>query len=294
MRSQFVETVTRLIEDDPDTVLMLGDIGVFAFRHLIEKYPLRAHNIGILEQSTVSAAAGLSIAGHYPIVHTIAPFLVERAYEQIKIDLCYQELGANLVSVGASYDYAGLGCTHHCPGDVSILNKIPGIEIVVPGHREEFDSLLSDNYNNGNTTYYRLSEQSNKSSYEVVLGKSNLIQEGNQLTIIAVGPMLERVVEASKDLDVTIIYCTTVKPFDTSLLKDFSSDILIVEPYYSGPLLENIERSLKGLSGSINCLGVKDQFIKNYGTTEEVDSLLGLDTLKIRELILQRIAFLGK
>ena len=127
-----------------------------------------------------------------------------------------------------------------------------------------------------------------------MLGKSNLIQEGNQLTIIAVGPMLERVVEASKDLDVTIIYCTTVKPFDTSLLKDFSSDILIVEPYYSGPLLENIERSLKGLSGSINCLGVKDQFIKNYGTTEEVDSLLGLDTLKIRELILQRIAFLGK
>lgn len=294
MRSQFVETVTRLIEDDPDTVLMLGDIGVFAFRHLIENYPLRAHNIGILEQSTVSAAAGLSIAGHYPIVHTIAPFLVERAYEQIKIDLCYQELGANLVSVGASYDYAGLGCTHHCPGDVSILNKIPGIEIVVPGHREEFDSLLSNNYNNANTTYYRLSEQSNKSSYEIVLGKNNLIQEGNRLTIIAVGPMLERVIEASRDLDVTIIYCTTVKPFDTSLLIDSSSDILIVEPYYSGPLLENIERSLKGLSGSIHCLGVKDQFIKNYGTTAEVDSLLGLDTQKIRDLILERITFLGK
>jgi len=264
LRSQLVKTVTRLIESDEKTVLLLGDIGVFAFRDLLKKYPLRAHNIGILEQSTIGLAAGLALTGHYPIVHTIAPFLVERAYEQIKIDLGYQQLAANLISVGASYDYAGLGCTHHCPADVGILNKIPDIEIVVPGHKAEFDNLLSSNYNNSQTTYYRLS-------------------------VVVVGPMLQTVLDATIDLDVTVVYCTTVKPFDVSSVLNESHKVVIVEPYYSGPILRNIEQSLGGLNGSYTCLGVPDNFIRKYGNKEDIDKLIGLDKETIRQKIINKI-----
>ena len=136
MASPWAQSDIGILSRTPATTFRHSNRRVYPpTRVCSKKHPLRAHNIGILEQSTIGLAAGLSLAGHFPIVHTIAPFLVERAYEQIKIDLGYQQLGSNLVSVGGSYDYAGLGCTHHCPADVGILNKIPGIEIIVPGHK---------------------------------------------------------------------------------------------------------------------------------------------------------------
>ena len=99
MRKQLIDTMSKTLEKNKETVLLLGDIGVHGFRHAKKKFPNRVYNIGILEQTTVSLAAGLKIAGFTPTVHTIAPFLIERAYEQIKVDFCYQGLGGNLVTV---------------------------------------------------------------------------------------------------------------------------------------------------------------------------------------------------
>ena len=95
-------------------------IAVLSFQ-FYKKYPKRIYNIGILEQSMISMAAGLSNEGLKPIVHTIAPFIVSRAYEQLKIDFGYNKLNGNFVSIGASYDYASLGCTHHCPEDINLM-----------------------------------------------------------------------------------------------------------------------------------------------------------------------------
>ena len=92
MRKQFVSTVEKLLELDNKLSLLLGDIGVFGFRNSLKVNPSRVYNIGILEQSTIGLAAGLSKTGIIPIVHTIAPFMVERAYEQLKIDFGYQKL----------------------------------------------------------------------------------------------------------------------------------------------------------------------------------------------------------
>ena len=78
MRKQFVKTVEELIEKDNKTVLLLGDIGVFGFRNSFKAFPDRVFNIGILEQAMTSFAAGLSKEGFYPILHSIAPFIIER------------------------------------------------------------------------------------------------------------------------------------------------------------------------------------------------------------------------
>ena len=125
MRKQFVKTVEDILDKDKKLIVLLGDIGVFGFRNSFEKYPERVYNIGILEQSTIGMAAGLAMHNFIPVIHTIAPFIVERSFEQIKNDFGYQQLGGNFVSVGNSYDYAALGCTHHCPADVGILKNIP-------------------------------------------------------------------------------------------------------------------------------------------------------------------------
>jgi len=290
MRSQLVKTVSKIIDEDQRAVLMLGDIGVFAFRETIKEHPLRAFNIGILEQSTISLASGLSMRDLIPIVHTIAPFLVERAFEQIKVDLCYQELGANLISVGGSYDYAGLGPTHHCPGDVGLLNQIPSIEIIVPGHPEEFDKLFRSNYENERTTYFRLSSDSNSTPQDVVFGKNSILREGKDLVVIVVGPLLQVAIDALEDLDVTIIYCTTIKPFDTSFLAQYpDKKVVIIEPYYSGPILTNILRQTESLVGDYTSIGVPNNFINKYGSKEDIDHLIGLDRETIRQKVVTKI-----
>jgi transketolase len=290
MRKQFVDTVSEIFKNDKKVVLLLGDIGVWGFRDILNDYPERSYNIGILEQTTISLSAGLSLAGLIPIVHTIAPFIVERSFEQIKLDLGYQALGANLVSVGGSYDYASLGCTHHCPGDVSILNEIPDMEIIVPGHPTEFDQLFKQNYANEFPTYFRLSETSNQKPFDVKFGKNIIVKEGKEVVVIAVGPILKSVLKASEGLDITIIYCTTVKPFDFSSIENFlCQKILIVEPYYSSPVLTNILRSESKLSGDFSTIGVPNSFINKYGSKSEIDEMIGLDPESIRKKIVEKI-----
>lgn len=264
MRKQLVETVTDLLATDKRTVLLLGDIGVYGFREAFEKFPDRVYNIGILEQASISLAAGLALDGMIPIFHTIAPFMVERAFEQLKVDFGYQKLGGNFISVGASYDYAALGCTHHCPGDVALLKTIPGMEVIVPGHPTEFDILLRSMYDNGRPTYFRLSERTNESMH------GRTVQEGDhRRVVVAVGPMLDPVLEACEDLDVTVLYNV-----DTELYE--MKDAILVEPFYEGSLAYQF----KGTE-----IGVPRRFLTNYGTAAEHDAACGLTPGALRERI---------
>lgn len=288
MRKQFVDTVADVMKNDERLVVLLGDIGVHGFREVFINYPKRIYNIGILEASTVSTASGLAMAGLIPVVHTIAPFLVERSYEQLKVDFGYQRLNGNFVSVGGSYDYAALGSTHHCPSDVAILKQIPGMSVIVPGTATEFDLLFRKAYQDPNPTYYRLSETSNTTDQPVVFGKASIIKKGSKATVIAVGPMLDVVREATNDLDVTLLYYTTLAPFDAETLQTAvgkNSKLVICEPYYSGALDWEILEALKLHPISIEHIGIPHQFLTQYGKKEDHDTLLGLTPSDIKSKI---------
>lgn len=135
-------------------VVLLGDIGVFAFNQAFEEFPNRVYNIGICEQSMVGMAAGLAMAGFIPIVHTIEPFLVDRAFEQIKIDFGYQELKGNIVGVDVSETAPNLGYTHRCPYALEHMKDVQGMKVWSPKTPEEFDRLFKENYTGLN--YFRI------------------------------------------------------------------------------------------------------------------------------------------
>ena len=104
MRTVFAETASALLDEDPLAAVVLAEISVDMFGKAAARHPDRVLNVGIREQLMVSVGGGLALAGMRPIVHTYAPFLVERAYEQVKLDLAHQGAHAVLVSIGASYD----------------------------------------------------------------------------------------------------------------------------------------------------------------------------------------------
>ena len=120
MRTVFASVASSLLDEDPMAAVVLAEISVDLFAKAAARHPDRVLNVGIREQLMVSVGGGLALAGLRPIVHTYAPFLVERAFEQVKLDLGHQGARAVLVSIGASYDAARGGRTHQAPEDVAL------------------------------------------------------------------------------------------------------------------------------------------------------------------------------
>ena len=287
MRKEFATVMESELFLNPASTLLLGDIGVFGHRESFKKFPNRVFNIGILEQSMVSLAAGMAMGGLIPTIHTIAPFLVERAFEQIKIDFGYQSLGGNIVTVGASLDYAALGATHHCPGDVGMMLNIPGAEIYVPGTAAEFSDQFSRSSRNEKISYFRLSEKSNKKSNITTFQNGTVVKKGKELTVIAIGPMLDIVVEATGNLDVTILYYNCISPFDSELLSENmdSGKLLIVEPFYENTMAPLIQKHLSDRRVMTCSKGIPRKFVTKYGKTDEHYEEFGLSFHGIRNEI---------
>jgi transketolase len=287
MRQQMVKTLEELLASDERLVVVLAEISYALFNKNSPVFSERVLNLGILEQTMVSVAAGLAIEGFIPVVHSITPFLVERPFEQLKDDFCYQQLGGNFISTGASYDYSTEGMTHHGPGDVQILRSLPGMQIVVPGTPGEFDTLFRETYANGSPTYYRLTVKNNPVEYPVRFGEMVIVKQGKQATVIAVGPMLSSVLLAIEDMDVTVLYCTTLAPFDGQTLRKTcqSGNIVIVEPYYEGTLTADICTAMSDTLIRVESIGVPHKILPRYGRPEQHDEELGLTPRGIRRRI---------
>ncbi|RJQ88144.1 transketolase family protein [Amycolatopsis panacis] len=279
MRETFLATAEEILDTDPDAVVVLADISAAQLAGAARRHPHRVLNVGIREQLLVSAGAGLALAGLRPIVHTFSPFLVERAFEQIKLDLNHQDLGAVLVSYGASYDMPAEGRTHQAPGDVALIDSLPNWFVHVPGHPEEARRLLLDSVPGDSRVYLRLSAQQNASAYFGVGFQA--VRHGRHGVVIAVGPMLDRVLQATKHLDVTVLYTSTVRPFDAAGLRAAVSgtpDVAVVEPYLQGTSAHQVSAALADLPHRLLSLGtVRDTEVRIYGTLADHDLAHGLD-----------------
>jgi transketolase len=288
MRTRFSEVVAELVDRDPRVAVVLADIGVAALADsgVTTRHPDRVVNVGIREQAMIGVAAGMALSGLRPFVHTYAPFLVERPFEQIKLDLGHQGTGAVLVSVGASYDASASGRTHHAPGDVALLATLPGWTVEVPGHPDEVETVLRRAATGGDLVYVRLAEDTNASP--VLTGNDGMaaVRTGTagSPTVLAVGPMLDRTLAATTDLDVTVVYVRTVRPLDGVKLRSLvtGGEVILVEPYLAGTSSAAVASSLRDRPMRMLGLGVSNVELRRYGTRTDHDELHGLDVAGIR------------
>ncbi len=283
MRQAFVDTMSRLIEQDPRTALVLADISAAAFEPAALKHPDRVLNVGIREQLMIGVAGGLALTGLRPVAHSYATFLVDRAYEQIKLDLAHQGVGAVLVSVGASYDGSTAGYTHMSPMDVQLIDTLPGWTVHVPGHPGEVAPLLTAAAAHDDPIYLRLSTQVNDIAY----ADAHLlrpVRHGSGALVVAVGPMLAPVLEATRGLDVTVAYTHTPRPFDTAGLRALaaSANVALVEPYLAGTSAHVIGEALSDRPHRLLSLGVGRVDLHAYGTPADHARHHGLDPAGLR------------
>lgn len=287
MRDRFHGVLSRAVDEDRRVAVLLADIGSAALAPARARHPDRVINVGIREQLMVSAAGGLALAGFRAVAMSYAPFVVERPYEQVKLDLGHQGVGAVLVSVGASYDWAAGGRTHQSPEDVALIAALPGWRVLVPGHADEAEVLLRDALASDDRVYLRLTEQSNLLPRRIEPGRLSLVRRGSRGTVVAVGPLLDPTLHAVADLDVTVLYATTVRPFDGATLRATlgAPDVVLVEPYLAGTSSAEVSRALASVRHRVLALGVPNEEHRRYGTWAEHNAAHGLDERGLRQRI---------
>lgn len=288
-RQQFADTMLELGQSDSNLVVMVGDIGHGMFKPFAATYPTRYYNIGILEPTMISMGAGLAASGLIPVIHTIAPFMIERAFEQIKLDFCYHQLQGNIVTVGSAFDYSNLGCTHHCYGDFALLKTLPGTEICFPASPIEFDRLFKQSYKNNKLTVYRIAGTSHQFEFDardIVFGKGIRVKEGRDVTLVATGPLLRVALTAgneliSKGINAEIIYIHTIRPLDIDLIRlsvEKTQKVIVIEEHMrAGGLGDDVLRATYDIQElRFHSVSIPDLFVTGYGTYEQLCASVGL------------------
>lgn len=303
MRQRFLKTAAALLDERLDVVVVLAEISAAQLEELgaAAAHPERLVNVGIREQLMIGVAAGMALEGFRPIVHTYAPFLVERPFEQVKLDFAHQNLGAVLVSVGGSRDAAAAGRTHQAPEDVELISSLPGWTVFVPGHPDEVESILRLSVRMREPVYIRLTETSNHEpvATEPRDGDSGWtrVLDGapDAATIVAVGPMLDPVCDAVDRLDAprrpSILYTNRPFPVDESAVRSTSGDeLILVAPYLEGTGIAAIARALSDRPKRYLSLGFPRIEDRHYGSRDEHFAAAGLDAAGIAASL---HAFLG-
>jgi hypothetical protein len=253
MRRDFADWAKLRLRESSVFTVLLGDISVGLFVDSDERLPDRCFNIGILEQSMVSLAAGLSKAGFDVLVHTISPFIVERAFEQIKLDICYNKNKVVFVSANSPFEYNKLGPTHHCSNDVPLFSLlVNSFEIRLPVKNKDVSRHLEESFRSVFSSYIRLCGYE-RADFEFcnipvneITCNSNLSGQvySNSITVlIGEAVYIDSAISCKRSTDYFIVIDKL--PLDGEILKSVSrfKDIHVFEPY-SLPIVANRVRSL--------------------------------------------------
>lgn len=291
------------------TAAMAGGTGLNEFK---EKYPDRFFDVEIAEQHALTMAAGMARAGSTPVVAIYSSFL-QRAYDQVIHDICMQNL-----HVVICIDRAGIvgadGETHQGTLDMAFLRMIPNITIMAPKNFEELENMLeiavnkmnspvAIRYPRGGESKTKLYDESIKIDtkndlIEIENGKSEIIRQGKDLTVVAIGKMVSRAVEVADMLKEKNICCEVI---NARFLKPLDKDTIINSINKTGKVVTIEDGTIKGglyteiielLANSgisnikIKGFGYEDKFIR-HGTVEELEKINGLDAKSVSSEIIK-------
>ncbi len=153
MRRRFGKVITELADRDENIIVLVGDIGYGVFDEFRKKHPDRFINLGICEQSMIGVCAGLSLEGLKPWVYTITPFLIERPFEQLKLDIDQQNVNVKLVGYA---DYSTLGPTHRELDGEKLTELFTNITSFFPKDGDETQSVLYEAYETNGPVFISL------------------------------------------------------------------------------------------------------------------------------------------
>jgi len=285
LRKVYVDTLIELAEKDKSVVALEADlassIGTGKFK---DKFPKQFINCGIMEAQMIGAAAGLSLAGKRPFLHTFACFATRRTFDQIFISLGYSNLQATILGSDPGVAAENNGGTHMPFEDIALMRSIPNCVVAEPSDEFMMKALLKMSYEKGGLWYIRATRKKVAQIYNenetFDYGKAKVVKDGKDVCIITAGlPMADAVAAADtlkeKGIDAAVVDMFMINPLDREVIAGYINScgaIITVENHFivnglGSAVSEVIAESGKGVK--FKRLGVNNK----YGQTGTLDFL---------------------
>ena len=228
MRGAFFRALAKLAERDERVFLAVGDLGFGVAEDFARRFPERFLNAGVAEQNLTGIAAGLALSGKIVFTYSIANFPILRCLEQVRSDVCYHRANVKIVCVGGGFAYGSLGPSHHATEDLAIMRALPQMTVLAPGDPQEAEAATRAIAEHAGPCYLRLvragEPKVHRAQIDFRLGRAIQVCEGNDLTLISTGGMLEtgvRVAERLHDqgLQARLLSMHTLKPLDENAVR---------------------------------------------------------------------------
>lgn len=303
MRTAYLDTLYELAKKDKNVLSLVSDNGMIVYDSFRKEFPEQYFNFGISEAHMVTAAAGMASCGKIPFAYTISSFLVYRAYEALRLDVCLQNLNVKIIGIGSGMAYGYLGPTHHTTEDIGILRSLPNLTIFCPSTPLEAKKCIEEAYKINGPVYVRLGTNGEKEYYEynrkIEIKKGTIIRKGSDITIVTTGSILSEVLETADllskvGISVQVVNIATLKPFYKETIKVCINSIhkmFVVEEHTKigglGSMIAEIIAE-ENLSVEFYKIGLEDKFAIGYGTQKEVRMQNGLDAQGIYKYILNK------
>lgn len=300
MRNAFTKRLTEIASKNKNIILITNDAPTPHFLEFQKKYPDRFINAGLAEQNMTGLAAGLALSGKIPITYSIVPFVVMRCYEQVRDDVCYQNVNVKIIGIGGGIVYSTLGGTHTSLEDISMMRALPNMTVISPADPLEATKVADAIVAYKGPVYVRLGRTGEpilyKKEYELKIGKAVRMKKGEDVSIIGYGPILSRAVAAAEEMEkeglsVEVINMHTLKPLDERTVlqtaKKTRALVTIEEHSVIGGLYSAVAEILARHQINVPLAGIalKDRFLANYGKQTEILDTLGFSLADVKKTI---------
>jgi len=229
LRAVYMETLSTLMASNPKVIAMDADlVGASGTAKLFKAYADRCVNMGISEANMFGAAAGMSLTGKVPFIHTFAPFATRRLYDQLYMSGVYQKANVKIYGSDPGYWAIHNGGTHTSMEDLALTRVLPELTVLAPSDASQFAWCINKAAETYGCFYIRAGRKQTRDLYdpssEFELGKGIILEEGQDVVIFAIGDMVAESLKVKEALEkdgvsVMIVDLFSIKPLDDALIK---------------------------------------------------------------------------
>lgn len=306
MRNTIINYIFEEAKKNSNIMLLVGDLGYSVVENFQKELPKQFINAGISEQNMIGLAAGLALSGKKVFVYSIVPFVTLRCLEQIKVDVCYQNLDVTIIGVGGGYAYGSAGATHHAIEDLAVMQALPNMKIIVPADAVQTAQLILQILSTAGPYYVRLNKGGEATlswlhKEPAKLGVGSVIKPGKDATLLCVGTIVSSAYSAveklnAEGLDVGLVYFNTIKPIDKELLFKLANQSQSIITLEEGNIVGGFGTTVGaelcelGFKGNFKRLGVPDHYYSVVGSQEFMRFQAGLSIEAIVKVIKSSLA----
>lgn len=302
MRDTFAQAFYDEAQANPKLFLVVADISPASkISNFKQEFPTRFIDVGVAEQTMIGLAAGLALRGCKPFAYTIANFSIYRPFEQVRNDLCYQNLPVTVVGMGAGITYSPLGATHHTIEDVAVMSAIPNMSVMAPCDPPEVTECVRIAARHKGPVYLRLGKSGEPTLTDRAepfrFGRLRQLQDGKDIAILSYGPITKMAMDLASRLEgdweggAAVYSVHTLKPLDQDgigvVLKRFSTVVVIEEHVGRGGLGAQVKQIAWDLKAScrLHTFSLRDEFLHTYGSQDDIRRAHGLSIEQIYPVV---------